>query len=348
VLNSDPGMGRSRLLEECVTRASLEGEAVVRLRAVDHDASQADALWLGLADGGLLDVPGVTSAPPRAVAALAERLPSWAERFPSARDAHPMMPAEAVRTILQVVAEDVPILLAVDDVHRLHPDDITAIPALIRTLGRFPITAIVTMDRTAVSEAVDELRRGAGRDEHGVVVRLDPLEVSMIERLVAWALPSWDEASRLRLARRLHADSAGAPAVAVEILSAVVDGLALSDHPESWPEPARTLDATLPGPLPEALVAAVRLAFRRLPEAAQQILPVMALLQPPVTARQLEALVTVPDLEATLDLVERERWIAADGRGYSFVAGVVRRLLAEEMLTPGQRRRLEDRIARRE
>lgn len=345
VLSAEPGMGRSRLLEECLLRAVMEGAAVARLRAVDHDASRPGALWLGLASGGILDFPGLASAPPEAMAVIAGQLVSWAERFPSAGTVGSMTLEAAVHSILAAVADEAPIVLAVDDAHRLHPDDLRAIPALIRTLDRQPVMALVTLDRLATSDAADEVRRNAGRDEHGMVIGLVPLSLTALEVIVTWALPGWEAPARERLARRLLADSAGAPAVAVEVLAAVREGLALTGTSEPWPEPARTLDATLPGPLPESLVAAVRLAFRQLPDAVQQLLPVLALLPPPVTAEQLVPLLDLPDLEATLDQAEGERWIAADGRGYSFVARVVGRLLAEEMLTPGQRRRLEARIA---
>jgi len=45
-------------------------------------------------------------------------------------------------------------------------------------------------------------------------------------------------------------------------------------------------------------------------------------------------------LAAALDEAEWQRWVAADARGYSFVARIVRDCIAREMLTEGQRRRV--------
>ena len=45
-------------------------------------------------------------------------------------------------------------------------------------------------------------------------------------------------------------------------------------------------------------------------------------------------------LTDALDEAEWQRWVAADARGYSFVARVVRDCIAREMLTEGQRRRV--------
>ena len=49
-------------------------------------------------------------------------------------------------------------------------------------------------------------------------------------------------------------------------------------------------------------------------------------------------------MDEALDELEWQRWLVAEGRGYSFVARLVRRVLAQDLLTPGQRRRLLARI----
>jgi hypothetical protein len=43
-----------------------------------------------------------------------------------------------------------------------------------------------------------------------------------------------------------------------------------------------------------------------------------------------------------LDELEWNRWIAADAFGYSFVARIVRDVIARDMLTPGQRLRIQE------
>jgi hypothetical protein len=50
------------------------------------------------------------------------------------------------------------------------------------------------------------------------------------------------------------------------------------------------------------------------------------------------------DVNSALEALERRHWLSAEGRGYSFVARLARRVIGEEMLTPGQRRRLLDRV----
>jgi hypothetical protein len=73
-------------------------------------------------------------------------------------------------------------------------------------------------------------------------------------------------------------DSAGLPLLAVELLRAVALGLDLGTIAGAWPEPLRTLDQSLPGDLPDAVVAAIRVAFRRLSPEAQRVLVSAAVL----------------------------------------------------------------------
>jgi DNA-binding GntR family transcriptional regulator len=43
-----------------------------------------------------------------------------------------------------------------------------------------------------------------------------------------------------------------------------------------------------------------------------------------------------------LDELEWSRWLTAEGRGYGFVARIVRQVVEQDLLTPGQRQRLLD------
>jgi DNA-binding IclR family transcriptional regulator len=59
----------------------------------------------------------------------------------------------------------------------------------------------------------------------------------------------------------------------------------------------------------------------------------------------LELLARVLDLPQNqvcemLDELEWHRWLVYDPRGYTFVARVVRKVIARDMLTPGQRQRV--------
>ena len=131
------------------------------------------------------------------------------------------------------------------------------------------------------------------------------------------------------------------PLLAVELLRAVALGLDLGTIADTWPEPLRTLDQTLPGDLPDAVVAAIRVGFRRLSPSAQRVL-----VRPRSWAIWCAASCSrrrwrrAEETALALDELEWHRWLVAEPRGYSFVARLVRRVVERDMLTPGQRRRV--------
>ena len=155
-------------------------------------------------------------------------------------------------------------------------------------------------------------------------------------------LPGFSDVEIERVARRVATDSAGLPLLAVELLRAVALGLDLRGTSGAWPEPYKTLDQTLPGELPDTVVAAIRVGFRRLSSAAQRALAAASVLGDRVTLELLARVLGLPEeqVAAALDELEWHRWLVYDPRGYTFVARVVRKVVARDMLTPGQRQRV--------
>jgi hypothetical protein len=128
----------------------------------------------------------------------------------------------------------------------------------------------------------------------------------------------------------------------VELLRAVALGLDLRGDASAWPDPYKTLDQTLPGDLPDTVLAAIRVDFRRLSSPAQRALSAAAVLGDRVSLDMLaRVLGSLPeDVAKALDELEWHRWLVYDPRGYTFVARIVRQVIAQDMLTPGQRQRV--------
>ena len=342
MLEGEPGIGKSRLLDETLALLRLDGMSVATARAVEGDRADPWSGILALARGGLIDAPGIGAAPPAALAAFAGPLPEWADRFPGAAKARPAPLGRALAEAVRAVAADHPVVLAVDDAQWLDPDSALALGAALRDLAAVPLTLLLATAPYPQRPELDELRSRIGRDLEGGAVRLRRLDRAALRSLAEQMLPGYDPISLDRVVRRVATDSAGLPLLAVELLRAVALGLDLGTISGNWPEPLRTLDQSLPGDLPDAVVAAIRVAFRRLSAAAQRVLVAAAVLgdltPPPVLERAL-ALDSV-ELGRALDELEWHRWLVAEPRGYSFVARMVRQVVERDMLTPGQRRRV--------
>lgn len=348
VLEGDAGMGKSRLLEELLTRLRLDGISIATARTVEADRAEPWSGVLALARGGLLNAPGVGGAPSAALAAFSAVLPEWAERFRGTASVAPDALGRALAEVLRSAVEEQPVAVAVDDAQWLDPESALTLGAILRDLAATPLTLIVATATYPPRAELDELRTRIGRELYGETVRLRVLDRAALRHLAQRMLPGYDAVAIDRVVRRVATDSAGVPLLAVELLRAVALGLDLGTISGEWPEPFRTLDQSLPGHLPDAVVAAIRVGVRRLSPPAQRVLAATAVLGDLVSPALLDrALSLTPDDTArALEELEWHRWLVSEPRGYSFVARIVRQVVQRDIVTPGQRRRVLEAVDR--
>jgi DNA-binding SARP family transcriptional activator len=349
LIEGDNGSGKTRLSEELLARLRLDGVAVAALRAVEADHREEWGGVFALGRSGLVNVPGVAAAHPSAVGAFVDRLTEWQERFGSvSRDVATFSPGQALSELLRAASEEQPVALAVDDAQWLDSPSLLALLALLRDLAAAPVLLILAADRHPVRPELDELRTRLGRDLHGAAVELAPLDPNALRSLAQLTLPRYASDEIDRVVRRVTLDSAGLPLLAVELFQAVGQGMDLQDTPGAWPQPLRTMDQTLPGDLPDAVVAAIRIRFRRLSSNAQQVLSQAAVLGDRISPGLLSRVagMSAEELAPVLDELEWHRWLVSEPRGYSFRARVVRQVIGQDMLTPGQRQRVLDAATR--
>ncbi|MFQ5679034.1 MAG: AAA family ATPase [Gemmatimonadota bacterium] len=343
ILEGEPGVGKTRLAEEILARIRLEGGTLASIRAVPSDLASPWSGLLALCRGDLVEAPGLVAAAPGALAAVAAEVPEWGEQFAEEIEgATPASLARAFSEILRASAAEQPVVLFVDDAEWLDKESAMALRAVVRDLEKLPLFLALANAAHPPREELDELRAHLGREIDGAVLTLRPLEREKLAELAAHLLPEYDAAELERVVRRVEADSAGLPLLATELLHAIRLGLELEEGPAVWPESQRTLDQTLPGELPDAVTSATRIGFRRLSGEAQEVLASAAVLGERVEPAVLERATGLSNEAVThaLDELEWKRWLVVEPRGYSFVARIVAEVLREDMLTPGQRRRI--------
>jgi len=345
VIEGDAGTGKTRLAEEMVARARLDGATVATIRAVEADLDGSGLL--GLARGGLMHGPGLAAASPSALGAFAHEIPEWADRFGQPRGEVMALPSAAVE-IARVLAGERAVFILVDDAQWCDRQTLLTLNTMLRDLSGLRIHVCISTAPQPSRAELDDIRSRMGRDLRGTTVRTDKLSDTALRELVGWAVPAYTDEQIDRLTRRVASDSAGLPLLAVELLHAVALGLDLEETKGAWPQPLKTLSQTLPGDLPDAIVAAIRIGYRRLSKPAQQVLAALAVLGERVTEEQLETCTDVKgsELSTALDELEWQRWLTTDARGYSFVARIVREVVQQDMVTDGQKRRIWEAVGK--
>jgi len=347
VILGDSGTGKTRLADEMLDRARLDGAAVVALRAVEADRSREWSGAYGLARGGLLDIPGVAGSPPAALASFTRQLAEWQDQYAQAvKGIAPEPVGQAIGEVLRAALEEHPVVVMIDNAHWLDHDSFAALLAVVRDLASTPLFLILTANTREDRDELDDLRSRLGRDVPGVCLTLGALPEGALARLAHWAIPSYAEQEIERLVRRLVADSAGYPLLAVELLHAIASGFDLDSKAGAWPAPFHTLSETAPGGLPDTIVAAIRIGFNRLTADAQQVLAAAAILDERPSPGILATATGLPQeqVNAALDQLEWQRWLSYESRGYVFVARIMREVVARDMITPGGRERVLDAV----
>jgi predicted ATPase len=290
-------------------------------------------------------LPGVS---PDALAVLAGIAPELAARFPAREPRDVADVAAALAAALAAVADEQPILIAIDDAHWADGPSLAALHAAIGALRSSRVVFVVTAANgvgtppAELQHLLGDVRRGLT----GVSVRLDPLSDDDVLQLVT-ALAPWcaEDAKRRRLARRLVFETSGNPLFAVTLLGALERASALRDDLTAWPPQGGTLTAPLPFSVPDVVRLAVELRVGELTKEEEAVVRAASIgglgLDLDLVAHVAER--SVADVERALPALERRQLITFDGERYVFVAPLVAEVVRSACLTKGERRRLERR-----
>ena len=288
VLLGEPGMGKTVLLAETMRRAAAAGLLVL---TVTGRESERDLAFAGLHQLLRPVLDRVAALPDRQSRAL---LGAFAlTRDPVPPDA--LLTGLAVLTLLSGVAEDGPVLVAVDDAHWLDRASLDTLAFAARRLESEPLVVLLAARGTTAP-------RGFDRDLPELV--LPPLGTPEAGRLLDRQL----HPPRGRAREQILAQATGNPLALIELSKVIaVD-----------PAAARRWSAE-PLPLTDRLTGVMSAQFGVLPQAARSALLLAAVADSPELAAR------IPRLDAdALAPAERAGLIRVDGSGPQFTHPLAR------------------------
>lgn len=313
LLVGDPGIGKSRVLEELAADTRRSGGQVLSGRAFEAELVRPYGAWLdALRSGG-----GATLA-------VREFLPELPEND-GARvqggewDRNPMFErvGDALRGLMQVGQ---PLLVLLDDIQWLDEASAALLHFVARALEHLPILLACAARGGELSDNPGVLRlvRTLERERRLCQVVLPPLEASAITALVAAVAPE-KNASALVVMDAIIESCAGNPLYALEMARA---------------------HATGEKGVSQSLRALIGERLDRLNEKAQSLLPFAAAMgrsfDPEILARVQG--IGLPDLFSALGDLERRGIFRATGPGvYDFSHDLIRQAAYQQLSEPRRR-----------
>jgi DNA-binding SARP family transcriptional activator/tetratricopeptide (TPR) repeat protein len=183
ILRGESGVGKTTLVARLLAAAALEGTAVARVRCYELEQEIPYAALTSLL-AVLLDCPGAAATPPECLADLGLLLPAVRHRFPTLPTAVEAQGegarlrfSEAAFQLITAVAEDQPVVLAVDDLHLADDVSLAVLHHVLRRLEGQRVM-MVFAGRTADSSQSPNAARLIESAPHlGIrIINVEPLD----------------------------------------------------------------------------------------------------------------------------------------------------------------------------
>jgi transcriptional regulator with XRE-family HTH domain/tetratricopeptide (TPR) repeat protein len=322
-LAGEPGIGKSRLLQETASQATGAGWTVLQGGCQRRGGQAPYVPVLEALEGHL-----TRQAPARLKAELAgctwlarllpelaarplEPLPAW--RLPPEQERR--LVVGAVRRFLANVAGPAGTLLLLDDLQWVGADALDLLATLARYAAEIPLRVVAAYRDTEVppqhplsTTLADLAHAGLARQ-----LTLAPLAPYEAEQLRAWL---WDGAEGSPVAQRVVQRTGGVPFFLVSYAHVLREGA------------GEASTAGSPGAVPWDLAQGLRQRVAALPRVAQEVLEVGAVIGRVVPHALLAAAVDIPERQvvAGLEAASRARLLLAEeGQAtYQFVHDVIR------------------------
>src|SRR6266542_1582642 len=225
LIEGEAGLGKTRLAEDFLQWARVQGATVLRGRAY-HPSTGMPFGPVIEALRGVLDAPGLAGTDPEWLAEAARLLPELRRRFPALPEPAPASAGErwrlfeAIVQMLQALAAERPLLLCIDDVQWCDGETSALLHCVCRRIERAPIGIVLCLTPEALARDAPSARlcRVLRAQAHGVSVRLDPLTEEEVWRLIREMGRIRAPAGGRRLAHRLQEATDGNPFHVIELI----------------------------------------------------------------------------------------------------------------------------------
>lgn len=344
LVSGEPGVGKTRLVAE-VSRAAHRAGATVLFGRCDEDLSVPYQPFVEALDGYVAHAPPdrLLEQAGRHGGDLARLLPRLAEKVPDLPEAMRAEPEierhhlfEAVRTFIEALAVDSPLVLVIDDLHWAAKPTLLMLRHVVRSEENRSVLILATYRDTDLGRGhplagvLSDLRREPGVER----VDLQGLNADEVSEVIVQAAGHDLDDETQALADQLYAETEGNPFFLGQTLRHLVETRAIIQENGRW---RRGPEADRVG-IPEGVREVIGRRLSRLSDATNDVLSTAAVIGREFDADLLVATSTLDAEEVfdALEIGEQARLVQTvpNRRGrYTFVHALVRSTLYEEIST---------------
>ncbi|OLC08644.1 MAG: hypothetical protein AUH42_00980 [Gemmatimonadetes bacterium 13_1_40CM_70_11] len=357
LIDGDAGVGKTRLAEEFLRWASLEGATILRGHAYDTQTGMPyGPVVEALRDG--LEAPGAAATAPEWLTEVTRLVPELRRRYPALRE--PPAPADAaerwrllegVTQLLLALAAERPTLMLIDDLQWCDQETCALLHFLARRCEGVPLALVVTLNLGELERDAPAARlcRALRTRPSAVAISLAPLGEEEVWQMIRQLGHLQAPGAGRRLAHRLHEVSDGNPFHVIELLKALFAQGMLEADPATgeWRAPPAKDASSSPGVVLPGSVRVVLLErVGRLAYELRDLLATIAVAGRDTSSDLLSHVHGMSRLRvAALADALVDRRLLVEERGAYRCAHPVIADVVRESLTPARRRELHRAIA---
>ena len=328
------GLGKSRLIDELTAR--VRGAGGVALIGRSYDVERA-VPYGAIADtvSPIVRRPEVAGLSPSWLAEAARLLPELHDRFPHLPGApeHSGSPAakrrlhESLARCVEAVAEEAPVLLAVDDVHWADVSSLEILYFLSHRLRGAGVLLLASYRPVDLGPAPRHFARSLCSTRLADLLTLAPLTAADVLDLLTRLGAFDDDATGAALAEHLEKHTGGSPLFLNEVLNTLARTRVLRVRRGRWETSGSSGVAGVPHTLGKLMTDRIQ-ALPPWMRACAEVLAVAAEAPLEVVAEVLQ--LSEPRTELALAVLEEERLVTrAHGHVFALVHDEFRRMVTE-------------------
>jgi len=317
LITGEAGIGKTRLARELAQRFTQDRSLVLDAACYALEQSEPLGPFLEALRAGYA-APGLAAASPASLETLAALVPEVGVRFrPAIEPRVPPIPTPAVTAALleafTAIADEAPLALVVEDLHRASPATIEFAHQLARAARGHPLLVLYTAREHAQTAETVRALRTLATSEALLEIVLPPLDEGDVQNLLGSIAELPPAVTAGGLVAKLVEHTDGIPLYLLEVLKELHDADYLFVRQGQWALGDRARDVAGDGtlPLPASRSEILRARLHRLPGRLLETLTALAVWgrQTPVeTLAEMSAL-TVEETRDVLATLERRRLV---------------------------------------